>query len=77
MAAAPLTIREQVITLAQMRTAREVFVTNSTVGIVPVTQIDAQAFPVGEETQALKRWLEPPTPPGKRYHFVNRPGAPR
>ncbi|MGL4421671.1 MAG: aminotransferase class IV [Gemmataceae bacterium] len=54
---APVTIREKPIRLSQLREAREVFVTNSNVGIVPVTQIDDNKFPVGTETQTLIRWL--------------------
>lgn len=37
----------------------EAFVTNSNVGIVPVTQIDDRSFPFGAETQQLQQWLRP------------------
>lgn len=56
---APLPIREQVIPRALLADASEVFVTNSNVGIIPVVQIDEQMFPVGGETQQLRRWLLP------------------
>lgn len=59
----PVPLREQTVTLAQLREVREAFLTNSNVGIVPVTQIDNQTLPVGGETLALLRWLLP-APPG-------------
>jgi len=59
----PLPIREQVIPLALLAEASEAFVTNSNVGIVPVVQIDEQAFPVGDETQQLRRSLQPESAP--------------
>lgn len=56
---APLPIREQPIPRAQLADASEAFVTNSNVGIIPIVQIDEQAFPVGSETEQLRRWLFP------------------
>jgi len=73
----PLPIREQVVPQSLLGEVREAFVTNSNVGIVPVTQIDTLMLPIGEETQSLIRWLEPPTPPGIQYRFVNRVTTPR
>jgi branched-subunit amino acid aminotransferase/4-amino-4-deoxychorismate lyase len=73
----PLPIREQSIPQAVLGEVREAFVTNSNVGIVPVTQIDGFTFPIGEETQQLMRWLEPPAPPGVQYRFLNRNPLPR
>lgn len=73
----PLPIREQVVPQASLAEVQEAFVTNSNVGIVPVTQIDSLMLPIGEETQSLIRWLEPPAPPGVQYRFVNRVPTPR
>jgi len=48
---APHPVQQAVVPLARLAEAREVFVTNSNVGIVPVTQIDQHDFPlVGEQT---------------------------
>jgi branched-subunit amino acid aminotransferase/4-amino-4-deoxychorismate lyase len=55
----PLRIREEKISYGLLGTAREVFLTNSNVGIVPVTVIDQHTFSVGSETQELSRWLIP------------------
>jgi branched-subunit amino acid aminotransferase/4-amino-4-deoxychorismate lyase len=68
----PVQIREQTIPLTLLDHVQEAFVTNSNVGIVPVTQIDGKAFPVGSETLSLMRWLEPPSTPGIQYRFVPR-----
>jgi len=64
---APLPIRERVIPQSALGEVREAFVTNSNVGIVPVTQIDESSLPIGEETRRLIRWLEPPTSNPVRY----------
>jgi 4-amino-4-deoxychorismate lyase len=53
----PVKIQERAIPRASLSEAREVFVTNSNVGIVPVTQIDERSFPIGNETQDLMRWV--------------------
>jgi branched-subunit amino acid aminotransferase/4-amino-4-deoxychorismate lyase len=73
---APQPIREQNVPNALLSQVREVFVTNSNVGIVPVSQIDEHTFPIGNETRNLIRWLEPPAPTGTQYRFVDR-GVPR
>ena len=62
---APVPIREQTVPYAALSRVGEAFVTNSNVGIVPVTQIDQHTFPVGPETLSLIRWLEPKSPAGR------------
>lgn len=74
---APLPVREQKIPYTLLGQIQEAFVTNSNVGIVPVSQIDGYTFPMGTETLSLMRWLEPPAPPGMQYRFVNRVVVPR
>jgi branched-subunit amino acid aminotransferase/4-amino-4-deoxychorismate lyase len=69
---APLSIREEVCPLAMLAQVQEVFVTNSNMGIVPVTQIDDYAFAAGPETQELHRWLEPQAPDTPQYRFIER-----
>ncbi|VTU00005.1 aminotransferase iv : Branched-chain amino acid aminotransferase/4-amino-4-deoxychorismate lyase OS=Singulisphaera acidiphila (strain ATCC BAA-1392 / DSM 18658 / VKM B-2454 / MOB10) GN=Sinac_6322 PE=3 SV=1: Aminotran_4 [Gemmataceae bacterium] len=59
LAHAPVPIREQVVPRAALAGATEAFVTNSKIGIVPVTQIDGQTFAVGRETRELAEWLMP------------------
>jgi branched-subunit amino acid aminotransferase/4-amino-4-deoxychorismate lyase len=59
LAKAPVPVREQPIPYALLGEVREVFLTNSNVGIVPVAQIDEYSFPIGSETRNLIRWLEP------------------
>ncbi len=66
---APVGIREQKVPLASLGEVREAFVTNSNLGIVPVSQIDAYQLRIGDETLGLKRWLEPPPPAGPQYRF--------
>jgi branched-subunit amino acid aminotransferase/4-amino-4-deoxychorismate lyase len=66
---APLPMREQPIPYAQLSEVREAFVTNSNVGIVPVTQIDQRTFPIGSETQDLMRWLQPVPASGSQVRF--------
>lgn len=73
----PLPIREQAIPHTLLGQVREAFVTNSNVGIVPVTQIDEHTYPIGGETQSLIRWLEPPPSAGPQYRFVERRVTPR
>jgi branched-chain amino acid aminotransferase len=58
---APVAIRERTIPRLRLADVREVFVTNSNVGIVPVTRIDDREFPVGDETRDLIRWLGLPS----------------
>jgi branched-subunit amino acid aminotransferase/4-amino-4-deoxychorismate lyase len=71
----PLPIRERTIPRGLLAQVQEAFVTNSNVGIVPVTQVDEQRFPIGDETQTLMRWLLPPAP-GKQY-YLEPPAVPR
>jgi branched-subunit amino acid aminotransferase/4-amino-4-deoxychorismate lyase len=73
----PLPIREQVIPASLVPKVREAFVTNSNVGIVPVTQIDQLTLAIGPETRSLIQWLEPPPPAGTQYRFVERRGVSR
>jgi|GEM_PF-1987640 len=73
----PLPIAERVIPQSALGEVREAFVTNSNVGIVPVTGIDDRTLPVGEETRRLIRWLEPPSAAPGQYHVVPRQSAPR
>ena len=65
----PLPVRERAIPYDSLKEAREVFLTNSNVGIVPVSQIDGQPFVVGEETKRLMQWLEPQVAVGVQYRF--------
>lgn len=63
LAHAPLPIREQTVPRAALAGATEAFITNSKIGIVPVTQIDDQTFSTGHETKELVAWLTSmPTP---------------
>jgi branched-subunit amino acid aminotransferase/4-amino-4-deoxychorismate lyase len=55
----PFPIREQVVPKSQLAEVSEVFLTGSSVGIVPVAGIDQQPFSVGMETNYLRRWLLP------------------
>lgn len=55
---APLNVHERRVTLDELGQATEVFLTNSNVGIVPVTQIDDHKYPVGADTQALVKWIQ-------------------
>ncbi len=74
---APLPIREQPIPSALLGQVQEAFVTNSNVGIVPVTQIDGHTFPVGSDTMNLIRWLGPPPATTIQYRFVGHGVTPR
>ena len=65
----PLPVRERVISYDSLKGATEAFLTNSNVGIVPVSQIDGQPFAVGEETKRLMQWLEPQVAMGVQYRF--------
>jgi branched-subunit amino acid aminotransferase/4-amino-4-deoxychorismate lyase len=74
----PIPIREEVIPFKKIGEAKEVFVTNSAVGIVPVTLIDDKKFTQGPDTTTLMRWLEPPRKAsGVQYRFVNKGLVPR
>ena len=65
----PIPVRERVVPYDALKVATEVFLTNSNVGIVPVSQIDGQPFAVGEETKRLMQWLEPQVATGVQYRF--------
>lgn len=73
----PIPIRQRAIPLTQLAEANEAFVSASNVGLVPVTQIDAHTYPVGDDTRALTQWVQPPPPPGPQYRFVERVVTPR
>jgi branched-subunit amino acid aminotransferase/4-amino-4-deoxychorismate lyase len=68
----PVPIRQEKLPLAALNDATELFVTNSGVGIVPVTQVDQMRFSVGEETKKLMAWLHPVGYPGTQYRFVEK-----
>jgi branched-subunit amino acid aminotransferase/4-amino-4-deoxychorismate lyase len=70
---APVPILERTIPRALLGEVREAFLTNSAVGIVPVTQIDDRTLPIGAETQELSRWLEPKPLTGPAFRFVPGP----
>jgi branched-subunit amino acid aminotransferase/4-amino-4-deoxychorismate lyase len=70
---APAAIEERTLPQALLGDVREAFLTNSSVGIVPVSQIDDRILPIGSETQELSRWLEPKPQVGAGFRFV--PGA--
>ena len=55
----PLPIAEAVVPASRLGEASEIFVTNSNVGIVPVTAVDDHTYPVGQDTQGLINWLRP------------------
>jgi branched-subunit amino acid aminotransferase/4-amino-4-deoxychorismate lyase len=73
----PIPVREQPVPVSRLGEVAEAFLTNSNIGIVPVSAIDAFAYPVGSETRSLMQWLEPPAPPGVQYRFVERKSPPR
>ena len=56
---APLPIKEAPIPVAKLAEAKEVFVTNSNIGIVPVVLIDKHTYPIGAETKKMMEWLMP------------------
>lgn len=72
LSASPVPISERPVSVTELPNVREAFVTNSNLGIIPVTQIDGFKLPVGEETRSLIRWLEPPISPSTKYLFQNR-----
>jgi branched-subunit amino acid aminotransferase/4-amino-4-deoxychorismate lyase len=74
---APVPIREQTIPHARLGEIQEAFVTNSNVGLVPVSLIDSHVLPVGGETLQLARWLGPPPATATEYRFVERRPTPR
>ncbi len=54
----PVPVREAVIHSSRFADVREAFVTNSNMGIIPVTAIDAHPLPVGDATIQLRNWLK-------------------
>ena len=77
--AAPIKVQEVVVPYSMLAAAREVFVTNSNAGIVPVTRIDDYQYLVGPETAELMKWIEP-TPAVDRppqFRFVQTQVTPR
>jgi branched-subunit amino acid aminotransferase/4-amino-4-deoxychorismate lyase len=59
LANSPIPIKEQPISRQSLGRASELFVTNSNVGVVPVTQVDQMQFPIGPETQKLIAFVPP------------------
>jgi branched-subunit amino acid aminotransferase/4-amino-4-deoxychorismate lyase len=55
----PFPIREATVPLSRLSEAKELFLTNGNVGIVPVVAVDERTFPVGDETKQLAQWLLP------------------
>lgn len=53
----PPSVHASVLCHASLAEAREVFVTNSVRGVVPVTAIDDWQFPVGDETRRIEQWV--------------------
>lgn len=54
---APLPMREEKVPIQKLSDCLEVFLTNSNIGIVPVTRIDSRKYAVGAETKTLIEWL--------------------
>ncbi len=55
----PLPVREVTLPADRLPEVTEAFLTNSNLGAVPVSGIDGRALPVGDETLAVVRWLNP------------------
>lgn len=55
---AGLNYREEDISLAQLGSYAEVFITSTGMGVMPVNQVDEQKFPVGETTKKVQRLLK-------------------
>jgi len=73
----PNPIREAIIPRPAVAQLAEAFVTNSNVGIVPVTRIDDIEFAVGPETLKLLRWITPAAPVATQYRFKEMTGVRR
>jgi branched-subunit amino acid aminotransferase/4-amino-4-deoxychorismate lyase len=73
----PSPIREAIIPRPAVGQMSEAFVTNSNVGIVPVTRIDDIEFAVGPETRKLLRWIEPTSRVATQYRFQEKAGVRR
>ena len=67
---APVVLREGTVPKASLKDVIEAFVTNSNLGIVPVTKIDDKTLAVGPETRQLMAWMFPVPPGGEKPHFV-------
>jgi branched-subunit amino acid aminotransferase/4-amino-4-deoxychorismate lyase len=59
---APFPMTERKVSISELGAIREAFVTNSNVGIVPITRIDEHEYPIGQETRKLTHWLIPQSP---------------
>jgi branched-subunit amino acid aminotransferase/4-amino-4-deoxychorismate lyase len=68
--ASPLPIQERTIPRSLLGEIQEGFLTNSSVGIVPISQIDERPIPTGRETRELAKWLLPHHSPGGEFRFV-------
>ena len=73
----PLPIEEAVIPASRLSEASEIFVTNSNVGIVPITGIDEHQYPVGPDTQGLVNWLRPQVFVGNQLFLSTTTVTPR
>ena len=60
----PAPVREAVVHSVRLAEVREAFVTNSNMGIVPVTAIDDRVLPVGPGTVEIQNWLKTTDPAG-------------
>lgn len=49
------TVCERRMVPEELKAAEEIFLTNSVVGVVPVSRVEQETFPVGEITRALQR----------------------
>jgi branched-subunit amino acid aminotransferase/4-amino-4-deoxychorismate lyase len=58
----PFPITERKVAISELAAIREAFVTNSNVGIVPISRIDDHEYPIGQETRELSHWLIPRSP---------------
>jgi branched-subunit amino acid aminotransferase/4-amino-4-deoxychorismate lyase len=56
----PFPMRQEVVPVSILSDVKECFVSNSNLGIVPVTQIDQFSYVIGNETRELVKWIEPP-----------------
>jgi branched-subunit amino acid aminotransferase/4-amino-4-deoxychorismate lyase len=70
----PIPVREQIIPYSLLAGASEAFLSNSNVGIVPISQIDDLTFQTGPETLAIDRWIHPASKSGPAFRFVDGAG---
>lgn len=52
-----LAVEERRLSLDEVRAADELFLTNSVIGLWPVSRLEARAYPVGPISGAIWRWL--------------------